>query len=187
MPPMLILIIILKAGITFHHSSSSRWSCRSSWHKFKWRDKEVCNKLLVELIIGLISKECHKMDLLWAKVQTIRHQTQEEHRRSQVNQLWDIKLKVHKTVDQMVETSLEAIRSSSNHPTTLQHTNKYLKIKDKLLNWIFIKLNSNNLIMELLQKQQMLQRWIRCCIRHSKITHIWEIVCKALIIRIMLP
>ena len=183
MDHMLILITILKVDITFLRSNSNKWSCRSSWHKFKWKDKEVCNKLLVELIIFLINKECHKMDLSWVKVQIILNPIQEEHHKSRENQQWAIKLRVHKTVDQMVEINLEVIHSSSNHLTTLQHTNKYLKIKVKLLNWIFIRLNSNNIIMA---KEQMLQQWIQCYTKHSKITHIWETVFKAHTTRIML-
>lgn len=181
---MLILIIILRVGIIFHLSNSSRWSCRSSWHKSRWKDKEVFNKSLAELIISLISKAFHKMDLSWVKVQIIQHQTQGERRRSQANQQWDIRLKVHRIVDQMVETNLEAIHNSSNHPTTLQHTNKYLKVKIKPPNWIFIRHSSSSHTMEKLLP--MLLQWIQCCIKHNKITHIWGIVYKARIIRTML-
>lgn len=123
MDHMLIRIITHRVDTTFLHNNSNRWNYKSSWRKFKWKDKAV-HKLLVEHIIKLICRELVRMDLSWVKVLIIRLQILGEHHRSLANQRWAIKHRVLSIVDQMVETNLEAILNSSNLPTMLQHTNK---------------------------------------------------------------
>lgn len=127
MDHMLIQTITHRVDTTFLHNNSNKWNSRSSWRKFKWKDKAVLIRLLEELIIRSICKEFLKMDLSWVKAQITQLQIQEGHHKSLVNQLWVIKHKVLNTVDQMVETSLEAILNLFNLPTMLLHTSKLTK------------------------------------------------------------